>query len=55
MTNLQAFRLTDDKIMRWQYEEMTRWHDDKMAWWHGDMVTSKAKVSKSCQGLQKNY
>ena len=52
LTNKQADKLTGRK-----YEEIKRRQDDKMTWWHGDMVPSKAKVakiSKSCQGLQKN-
>ena len=51
MTNLQAIRLIDDKMIRWKYEEMTRCQDDDMAWWHCDIVTSKAKVAKDCQKM----
>ena len=51
LTNKQADKLTGRK-----YEEIKRRQDDKMTWWHGDTVPSKvkvAKISKSCQGLQK--
>ena len=53
LTNKQADKLTGRK-----YEEIKRRQDDKMTWWHGDTVPSKvkvAKISKSCQGLQKKW
>ena len=60
MRKLKAYKLTNkqaDKLTGRKYEEIKRRQDDKMTWWHGDTVPSKAKVakiSKSCQGLQKN-